>query len=347
MKYRIEPLTKVLATQNADELTVMANLIPLVHYGPADLLAETKNGRKLQGKWDHSFIAFDGPWPVGFIMGYERASEKSPQYPDSTLYLSELAVVASRQRQGLGRGLLQHFLKANTGRGFLHVSGPFNFSLQTNANPSNLYILDMYQSVGFVPRALKPYDNRTDVVMGFMPGFPLLAALRDPSRRPGAIPLATLDSYTLRIAARAILHDNQGRVALLRVAKHNYHKLPGGGVEPGEGLDQALIRELQEETGCAIKITGSIGQIDEYRDQEKLHQQSFCYSATVAIPIGEPLFTPDEQAEGFELVWAASLPVALTMLQADKPANYDGAFIQARDLTFLHAAIKKDRSLVS
>lgn len=58
----------------------------------------------------------------------------------------------------------------------------------------------------------------------------------------------------------AIFRD--GRVLIVRRARppaHGLYTLPGGGVEVGETLEQAVIREVREETGLAIAPLGLIG----------------------------------------------------------------------------------------
>jgi len=144
----------------------------------------------------------------------------------------------------------------------------------------------------------------------------------------------------LRETVRVILFDNEGLVPTLFVSKENYHKLPGGGIEEGESKTQALAREVLEETGCAITVTGEVGKILEYRSGANFNwkcdykQISYCYVGDVVSKVDNPNFDQGELKEGFELVW---LPIkeAITTLENDKPKNYEGSFIQQRDLAFL------------
>jgi 8-oxo-dGTP pyrophosphatase MutT (NUDIX family) len=71
--------------------------------------------------------------------------------------------------------------------------------------------------------------------------------------------------YRTREAGRAVVFDDEGKVALLSVSKENYYKLPGGGVEEGEDKITALHRECQEEIGCDVEIVNELGFIVEYR----------------------------------------------------------------------------------
>lgn len=136
-----------------------------------------------------------------------------------------------------------------------------------------------------------------------------------------------------REASRAVLFDDDNLIPILFVSKENYHKLPGGGVEKGEDKLKALVREVSEETGCEMEITGEVGGIEEYRSEFNLQQLSYCYLGKV-IKKSEPHFVQKEIDEGFKLVWL-TLDEAIKTLKNDKPQNYEGGFIQKRDLTFL------------
>jgi ADP-ribose pyrophosphatase YjhB (NUDIX family) len=62
-------------------------------------------------------------------------------------------------------------------------------------------------------------------------------------------------SRPMTLGVRALVVDGSGRILLV---KHSYVSgwhLPGGGVEPGETLGQALARELREE--ASVEITGA------------------------------------------------------------------------------------------
>ncbi|KAI8802167.1 NUDIX hydrolase [Cladochytrium replicatum] len=64
-------------------------------------------------------------------------------------------------------------------------------------------------------------------------------------------------SPTVRKSARALLIDDQGNLILFRRIKDGispYLVTPGGGIDPGESVDTALVRELWEELGATAHI---------------------------------------------------------------------------------------------
>src|SRR5690348_9022313 len=79
----------------------------------------------------------------------------------------------------------------------------------------------------------------------------------------------TPDDFYKRIAARAIVLNDKDEVYLLNMSNHGYHKLPGGGVDEGEGVHDALYRELIEEIGCPAKVIHEVGEIIELRNEMK------------------------------------------------------------------------------
>lgn len=143
-----------------------------------------------------------------------------------------------------------------------------------------------------------------------------------------------------RVAARtAIFRD--GKVALMHVTKSDYYKLPGGGVEPSETLEEAAVREAREETGCEIRLGPLVGRVVEWRSHWAVKQTSACFLAEF-VADGDQSLEADEAADGFEPVW---LPPeeALRRIKASRNPKYQGGFMQARD-SFLLKASSRMRS---
>ena len=109
-------------------------------------------------------------------------------------------------------------------------------------------------------------------------------------------------SYKIREAARAVVFDTNGLVALLHATKNFYYKLPGGGMEKGETMEEALDRECVEEIGCHCKITRELGITTEYCKQFELVKISYCYLAEIVGEKGNPKLEASEIEEGFETV---------------------------------------------
>ncbi len=153
-------------------------------------------------------------------------------------------------------------------------------------------------------------------------------------------PVVDTAGFRKREAARAVVLGQDNTVYLLNVTKHGHHKLPGGGIDEGEGSRQALKRELLEEVGCQAEIIAELGQVIEYHTYEDggLAQTSFCY---VARQVGEQVESSlgeKEIAEGMVQVKVKNLDAAIDLLQQDEPDNTEGKFIQKRDLAILRAA---------
>ena len=113
-----------------------------------------------------------------------------------------------------------------------------------------------------------------------------------------------------REAVRAIIIDENGRLAMVESLRDRCYKFPGGGIETGESHADALIRETMEETGLSI-ISESIrlfGMIREKRagivgEREIFEQFSYYYTAKVSDVISAQRLDGYEAEAGYVLRW--------------------------------------------
>ena len=109
--------------------------------------------------------------------------------------------------------------------------------------------------------------------------------------------------YT-RPSARAIIVKD-GKVLLNYIAKHECYEFPGGGIEAGETPEQAMIREVAEETGHVVipETIREFGSIFE--------QRNYYYSCEVTDEIVPRKPDEHEVKEGAEPVWVEMLAIPI------------------------------------
>jgi ADP-ribose pyrophosphatase YjhB (NUDIX family) len=98
----------------------------------------------------------------------------------------------------------------------------------------------------------------------------------------------------------ALVVDDQGRIRLQRRTDSGNWSLPGGAMELGETLGDAVVRETREETGLNVELTGILGiytdprHVIAYADGETRQEFVVVYTARV---IGGELAVSDESTE--------------------------------------------------
>ena len=55
------------------------------------------------------------------------------------------------------------------------------------------------------------------------------------------------------VTGGALIKDSSGRILLQKRSDYGDWGLPGGAMEPGESIEETMIREVKEETGISIK----------------------------------------------------------------------------------------------
>jgi ADP-ribose pyrophosphatase YjhB (NUDIX family) len=105
---------------------------------------------------------------------------------------------------------------------------------------------------------------------------------------------------SLVVGVSAVVTDEEGRILMQRRADSGLWALPGGGMDLTESVPQAAIREVKEETGYDIEITGMVGlytdarHIIAYTDGEVRRQFNICLTARLR---GGALAVSDESIE--------------------------------------------------
>lgn len=99
--------------------------------------------------------------------------------------------------------------------------------------------------------------------------------------------------YTHRPGAYGVAHGADGRLFLVRTK--DGLEIPGGGIEPGEGAEEALRREFLEETGYELEAVTPWLCIQQFLTQPAEGKFYHKYPYFYLVVLGRKLGPPFEQ----------------------------------------------------
>jgi ADP-ribose pyrophosphatase YjhB (NUDIX family) len=112
-------------------------------------------------------------------------------------------------------------------------------------------------------------------------------------------------------SVNVVVVDDQDRILLIRRTDNDNWAVPGGGMDLGESISDAAIREVKEETGIDIEVTGVVGiytdprHVIEYTSDGEVRQE-FSVVFTGRPVGGSP--TPSNESSEVRWVKPAAVP---------------------------------------
>jgi ADP-ribose pyrophosphatase YjhB (NUDIX family) len=98
----------------------------------------------------------------------------------------------------------------------------------------------------------------------------------------------------------AIVPNEHGAILMVHKTDNDLWALPGGAMDIGEAMADAVVREVKEETGIDVEVTGVVGiysnpnHVMAYDDGEVRQQCSICFTARM---LGGQFATSSETKE--------------------------------------------------
>ncbi len=145
-----------------------------------------------------------------------------------------------------------------------------------------------------------------------------------------------------RRAARGIVKTEDGLFAVLHLRKYDFYSLPGGGIEEGEEIVDALRREILEETGADCDAITELGIVEENRACHDFTQINYFF-AIETHHIMTNSFTDEERSRDTVLEWR-TLDELYALIAHVTHTDAQRKYIQARDVAAMDEYLHKNRT---
>lgn len=153
-------------------------------------------------------------------------------------------------------------------------------------------------------------------------------------------PTEVRENYKHETSARAVLLDENDRVALIHSVSRGWYKLPGGGHEGDELCRENLQREVLEETGYTVDVLKNLGVYYNTRHEWQMFAEARMYLCRTKEFIGKKPME-DELEDGDTLEWFNTIDDAIAALKAvklDEIGFYGAYFFTRREIDTLEYA---------
>ncbi len=146
------------------------------------------------------------------------------------------------------------------------------------------------------------------------------------------------DPTEVRLSVSAVVWRERGagrrELLLMRRSDNGHWGLPGGYVEPGESVTEAVRREVGEETGVRIEVGRLVGvysdprcQVIGYPDGSRVQAVNLCFEADA---VGETEATTPEETLDSGYFPPEALPAPLVPIHAVRIADATDAAASVR-----------------
>jgi 8-oxo-dGTP diphosphatase len=122
----------------------------------------------------------------------------------------------------------------------------------------------------------------------------------------------------------AIIHYPDNKILLIKrntVPFKGYWALPGGRMDPGETVEQTIVREVKEETGLDVNIVCKVGEYVEkgVKDDVEYEYYPTCF---VVEPVGGEIKKQESEIQEINLFSLNQLPTQLAFEHAEMIKDY-------------------------
>lgn len=129
--------------------------------------------------------------------------------------------------------------------------------------------------------------------------------------------------FSGRTVTAVVLFPKQKIMLVKRgtVPFRGYWALPGGRVEQGESIEEAVIREVKEETGLQVEIVRKIGEYHEFGVQGGI-EYDYYPACFLVKPIKGDVQKQETEIQEIKLFDLGHVPEKLAFVHSDMISDY-------------------------